>query len=55
MSSDDGPSGRGNTYFWVDPHSQITGALHMQCLPFVTPDAMKLYVDFERAAYASSR
>jgi methyl acetate hydrolase len=42
-----------NTYFWVDPSTRITGALYTQSLPFVTPDTLQVYADFERALYAS--
>jgi CubicO group peptidase (beta-lactamase class C family) len=41
-----------NTYFWIDPHAGITGAVYTQSRPFVTPDALALYGDFERALYA---
>jgi CubicO group peptidase (beta-lactamase class C family) len=40
-----------NTFFWVDPASGITGALYTQSLPFVTPDALRVYADFEGALY----
>ena len=42
-----------NTHFWVDRTSGITGAINTQFLPFVTPEAMKMYNDFEKALYAS--
>ncbi len=42
-----------NTHFWVDRATGITGAIYTQFLPFVTPEAMKMYNDFERALYAS--
>jgi CubicO group peptidase (beta-lactamase class C family) len=44
-----------NTYFWVDPHSAITAALYTQFLPFVAPEVLTLYADFERAVYAATR
>jgi hypothetical protein len=31
----------------------VTGAIYTQFLPFVTPEAMQMYQDFERALYAS--
>jgi methyl acetate hydrolase len=31
----------------------VTGAIYTQFLPFVTPEAIKMYEDFERALYAS--
>jgi len=42
-----------NTHFWIDPASGITGAIYSQTLPFLDPPALQLYVDFERALYAS--
>ena len=42
-----------NTHFWVDPASGVTGAIYTQTLPFVEPRVFQVYVDFERALYAS--
>ena len=42
-----------NTHYWVDRTSGVTGAIYTQFLPFVTPEAMKMYNDFEKALYAS--
>ncbi len=42
-----------NTHFWVDRSTGITGAIYTQFLPFVPPEAMQLYADFETALYAS--
>jgi methyl acetate hydrolase len=42
-----------NTHFWIDPASGIAGCLFMQFLPFFDPGAIRLYNDFEAAAYAS--
>jgi CubicO group peptidase (beta-lactamase class C family) len=42
-----------NTHFWVDPASGVTGAIYSQTLPFVEPNVYQVYVDFERALYAS--
>jgi methyl acetate hydrolase len=42
-----------NTHFWVDPASGVTGAIYAQTLPFVEPAVYQVYVDFERALYAS--
>jgi methyl acetate hydrolase len=42
-----------NTHFWVDPRTGVTGAIYSQTLPFVEPPVFQLYVDFERALYAS--
>ena len=42
-----------NTHYWVDPTTRVTGAIYTQFLPFVTPESMQLYADFERALYAA--
>jgi methyl acetate hydrolase len=42
-----------NTHFWIDPAAGIAGAIYTQFLPFVTPEALQMYQDFEGALYAS--
>jgi len=42
-----------NTQFWVDRTSGVCGSIYSNFLPFVTPEAMTMYNDFERALYAS--
>jgi CubicO group peptidase (beta-lactamase class C family) len=42
-----------NTQFWVDRSAGVCGSIYGNFLPFVTPESMKLYNDFERALYAS--
>lgn len=42
-----------NTHFWIDRRTGVTGAIYSQFLPFVTPEAMQMYQDFERSLYAS--
>ena len=42
-----------NTHFWVDRGSGVTAAIYTQTLPFVEPRVHQVYVDFERALYAS--
>jgi methyl acetate hydrolase len=42
-----------NTHFWVDPATRVTAAIYAQTLPFLDPPALKMYVDFEQALYAS--
>jgi methyl acetate hydrolase len=42
-----------NTHFWVDRTTGVAGAIYTQFLPFVTPEALQMYEDFERALYAS--
>jgi methyl acetate hydrolase len=42
-----------NTHFWVDRKTGVTGAIYAQTLPFVEPAVFQVYVDFEKALYAS--
>ena len=42
-----------NTHFWVDRTTGICASIYSNFLPFVTPEAVKLYNDFEKALYAS--
>ena len=42
-----------NTHFWVDRTTGVCGSIYSNFLPFVTPEAMTMYNDFERALYAS--
>lgn len=42
-----------NSHYWIDPETQVTGAIYTQTLPFVEPRVFQVYVDFERALYAS--
>jgi methyl acetate hydrolase len=42
-----------NTHFWIDPASRVTGSIFSQTLPFGEPAAFQLYVDFEKALYAT--
>ncbi|OHT19105.1 serine hydrolase domain-containing protein [Edaphosphingomonas haloaromaticamans] len=56
-----GPNGRAagsiswagllNCYFWLDPVSQVTGALFTQILPFYDDRVVALYGAFERGLY----
>jgi len=46
-------AGMFNTHFWVDPSSGVTGAIYTQTLPLLEPRALKVYLEFERALYAS--
>ncbi len=43
-----------NTYFWIDPHKGMAGAIMMQFLPFADKEAVAVLSDFERAVYASA-
>jgi methyl acetate hydrolase len=42
-----------NTQFWIDRTTGVCGSIYSNFLPFVTPEAVTLYNDFERALYAS--
>jgi methyl acetate hydrolase len=42
-----------NTHFWIDPSSGICASIYSNFLPFVTPEGLELYANFERALYAS--
>ncbi len=42
-----------NTHFWVDRATGICASIYSNFLPFVTPEAVKMYNDFEKALYAS--
>jgi methyl acetate hydrolase len=42
-----------NTQFWVDRTSGVCASIYSNFLPFVTPEAVGLYGDFERALYAA--
>ncbi|MBC7522165.1 MAG: beta-lactamase family protein [Sandarakinorhabdus sp.] len=41
-----------NTYFWIDPASDVVAVLLMQLLPFADPGALAVLAAFERAVYA---
>ena len=61
INPETGPNGRAagslawagiaNSYYWIDPASDITGVLMMQFLPFGDPHALALYAAFEKAVY----
>ncbi len=40
-----------NTYYWLDPRRQVTGAMLTQVLPFADPTVLQLLDDFETAVY----
>jgi methyl acetate hydrolase len=44
-------AGIANSFYWIDPASDITGVLMMQFLPFGDPHALALYAEFEAAVY----
>ena len=42
-----------NTHFWVDRTAGVCASVYSNFLPFLTPQALQLYTDFERALYAA--
>jgi CubicO group peptidase (beta-lactamase class C family) len=42
-----------NTHFWIDRTSGICAAIYSSSLPFITPEALQLYLDYETALYAA--
>jgi CubicO group peptidase (beta-lactamase class C family) len=42
-----------NTFYWIDPTSDLCAVIMMQFLPFVDEQAVALLGDFERAVYAA--
>ncbi len=40
-----------NTYYWIDPASNVSGVIMMQILPFADTRALGLYRKFERGVY----
>lgn len=42
-----------NTHFWIDRDSGICGSIYSSSLPFITPEALQLYLDYETALYAA--
>jgi methyl acetate hydrolase len=64
INPETGPNGRApgslawagiaNSFYWIDPASDITGVLMMQFLPFGDPHALALYAAFEAVVYAGA-
>lgn len=42
-----------NTHFWVDRTTGVCGSIYSNFLPFVPPEALELYANYEKALYAS--
>jgi methyl acetate hydrolase len=42
-----------NTHFWVDRTAGVCASIYSNFLPFVTPEALQLYIGFEEALYAA--
>jgi methyl acetate hydrolase len=61
INPETGPNGRAagslawagiaNTYYWIDPQSDIAGLIMMQFVPFGDAEALQLYGAVERVAY----
>ncbi len=41
-----------NTHFWVDRATGVCASIYSNFLPFIPPEALQLYADFETALYA---
>jgi hypothetical protein len=41
-----------NTQFWIDRTAGVCGSVYSNFLPFITPAAVQVYEDIERAVYA---
>jgi len=46
-------AGLANTFFWIDPKTQVTGVFLTQILPFFDRKTIQLFSDFETAVYRS--
>jgi CubicO group peptidase (beta-lactamase class C family) len=44
-----------NTYYWIDPASNVAGVILMQVLPFADTRALNLYRKFERGVYRAQK
>ncbi|HST76461.1 MAG TPA: serine hydrolase domain-containing protein [Acetobacteraceae bacterium] len=47
-------AGLGNTYFWIDPASDVAGVILTQSLPFADPAVLRLYEAFETEVYRAA-
>lgn len=47
-------AGLSNCYFWIDPARRTGGVVLMQTLPFADAGATGVWLDFEKAVYASA-
>jgi CubicO group peptidase (beta-lactamase class C family) len=45
-------AGLANTYFWIDPASDVAGVILMQLLPFADGKCLEAFAGFERGIYA---
>lgn len=42
-----------NTHYWVDRSAGVVGSIYSNFLPFVPPEAMAMYANYEKALYAA--
>jgi methyl acetate hydrolase len=42
-----------NTHFWIDRTTGICASIYSNSLPFIPPEALKLYLNYETALYAA--
>ena len=42
-----------NTYYWIDPHSNVSGVIMMGFLPFADKEAVGLLDEFQRVVYSA--
>jgi len=47
-------AGLGNTYFWIDPASDVAAVILTQSLPFADPAVLRLYDAFETEVYRAA-
>jgi len=45
-------AGLANTYYWIDPASDVAGVILMQLLPFADGKCLEAFAGFERGVYA---
>ncbi|MGH7076808.1 MAG: hypothetical protein ACREFU_01780, partial [Acetobacteraceae bacterium] len=48
-------AGLANTYFWIDPGSQVAGVFLTQILPFADARVLDLYEAFEAEMYRRTK
>lgn len=46
-------AGIANSFYWLDPASDVAGVVLMQFLPFGDPAALEVYAEVERLSYAA--
>jgi methyl acetate hydrolase len=41
----------GSTYWWIDRKSGVAGVVFLNMLPYMDPEAVKLWVEFQTKIY----